>query len=297
MRPSHQRNSGIVDQIENSQIGSQFDKKAMGTWDRLLPKRGLKKIEAGTPDRVCVTIPNKPIHVRFSKNILDSNSLQEFHFAISQKFKSRQQGFADFEFAYLTALNAGVEAQSIHAGFDIFPARFEQSWSCLDVPVLPSQEFLVDFRKGFDPLAKQEVGVGQVAAYPLLLLKIPTTVDTNSEVPALAVNAVHTHEGMCLELQSVLGSEPIEKAAQILKGKPVYWTEDLASRWGWYLSSSPRKKVIVKAPESIAMPRRVSAVSGVANAIVSVKKKVGKVGSESAKTAKPTPKRQARKKK
>jgi hypothetical protein len=287
----------VADHVGNLQIGSNFDKKVIGTLGCLLPKKGLKKTEAGYSDLVFVSMPNKPIHVCLSKNLFDSNLPQEFFFSIVQRFRNRQEGFSDFESAYLTASSGDVEPQSIHAGFNIFPSRFEQNWSCLDVPVLPSQEFLVDYRKGFDPLAKQEIGHGQIAAYPLLLLKIPTTVDTNSEVPALAINAVHTHEGMCLELQSVLGKEPIEHAAKILQGKPTYWTDDVASRWGWYPNSSPRKKAIAKAPISIVKPRRVSADSGIVKSNVAPKKKLGKVGSESAKAAKPNPKRQAKKKK
>lgn len=238
-------------------------------------------------------MPNLPIHACLSKNLFDSNPPQEFYFSISRKFSKREQGFSDFESAYLIATSRGVEPQSIHAGFDIFPKRLEQSWSCLVVPVLPSQEFLVDYRKGFDPLAKQEIG--QVAAYPLLLLTIPTKVDTNSQVPALAVNAVHTHEGMCLELQSVLGREPIEQAAKILKGKPTYWTDDLASRWGWYSSSSPRKESIPKTFEATAKPSSVSTNSGTEKKNIATKKKVVKLGNESQKAAKPT--RQAKKKK
>jgi hypothetical protein len=286
-----------VDRIGSLQIGSYFDKQVVGTSDCLLPKKGLKTKEAGRPDRVSVQLPNKMIYVSLSTSLFDSNPTQGFHFHIAKSFRQREQGFSDFESAYLTASSGGVEPQSIHAGFDIFPDRFEQSWACLDVPVLPSQEFLVDYRKGFDPLAKQEIGHGQIAAYPLLLLKIPTTVDTNSEVPALAINAVHTHEGKCLELQSVLGKEPIEHAAKILQGKPTYWTDDVASRWGWYPNSSPRKKAIAKAPTSIVKPSRASADSGIVKSNVASKKKVGKVGSESAKAAKPTPKRQAKKKK
>ena len=193
------------------------------------------------------------------KGMTGRTSLTPFRIAVSSLFTDRDIAieFAN-ELIELVKRAAGdPTSNTIEYWFNA--ASLDDEFAATRMKVVPCHSLLLDYRKGFDPLAPQEVERGVVKAYPLILLK-KYTADFAPKIPALALNAVHTSDGMCLELQSCYGKAWIEEAAKILGGKLEFWEGPPEDRWGWY-SDPPTLATSQKGCEPKTVSNKTSATS------------------------------------
>ena len=157
----------------------------------------------------------------------------------STEFKSTREALALLEQATTSVAGAIGKPSDITIDFSCLTEELKSFSELLGQvgDAFPLFHFPLPYRKGFKPLALQELDAGEVRAYPLLILKRYKE-DIAPVSPMLAVNAVHTDDGTWIELQSSQRPDLIEQAAKAFGGKAEFWQGVPESRWGWYADTS-----------------------------------------------------------